>query len=196
MSHALTCYLRQFVTLHEVLKDPFNLPPKRLLVTTFLPSAWADDALIQERKEGLAEYLTDLLASSKFKYHTALHQFLLGEAVGSNTNSEGGPNRDNFDLEDALPSTLPRKAALTMAAMGRPTGADVASLMAASSKSSDATASAAAAVAPTSMHYAAYYPGWSAYANPPEKLDFSKFDILYFGSCTFYLFVSKAANFV
>lgn len=167
----------EFVTLHEVLKDPFNLPPKRLLVTTFLPSAWADDALIQERKEGLAEYLTELLASSKFKYHTALHQFLLGEDVGSNTNSEGGPNRDNFDLEDALPSTLPRKAALTMAAMGRPTGADVASLMSASPKSSDATASA---VAPTSMHYATYYPGWSAYANPPEKLDFSKFDILYF----------------
>lgn len=165
-----------------MLKDPFNLPPKRLLVTTFLPSAWADDALIQERKEGLAEYLTDLLLSSEFKYHSALHEFLLGEEVGSgsnNANSDGGPDRDNFDLEDALPSTLPRRAALTMAAMGRPTGADVASLLAASSNGS---ADAKAGVAPGSMHYAAYYPGWSAYSNPPERLDFSKFDILYFGS--------------
>ncbi|KAJ2921654.1 hypothetical protein H1R20_g15441, partial [Candolleomyces eurysporus] len=167
-----TAVKRRYSEIHS------TFPPKRLLVTTFLPSAWADDALIQERKEGLAEYLTDLLASSKFKYHTALHQFLLGEEIGSDANSDGGPNRDNFDLEDALPSTLPRKAALTMAAMGRPTGADVASMIA--SSSSNGNADADATVAPTALHYAAYYPGWSASANPPERLDFSKFDILYF----------------
>ncbi|KAF6750408.1 glycoside hydrolase superfamily [Ephemerocybe angulata] len=181
----------EFVTLHDVLKDPFNLPPKRLLTTTFLPSAWADDALIEERKQGLAEYLTDLASSSKYKYHTALHQFLLGEetTTSNSLNSDGGPTRDGFDLEDALPSTLPRKAALTLAAMGlnRPTGADVVSFLAApaaaSASASDSGAIKAAAetgTTATGMHSAAYYPGWSASAMPPEKVDFSKFDILYF----------------
>lgn len=28
---------------------------------------------------------------------------------------------------------------------------------------------------------AAYYPAWSTDSNPPEKLDFSKFDILFYG---------------
>ncbi|KAJ3536913.1 hypothetical protein NMY22_g5822 [Coprinellus aureogranulatus] len=190
----------EFVQLHDILKDPFNLPPKRLLVTTFLPSAWADDALISERKAGLAAYLTELASSSTYKYHTALHQFLLGESLPSSepsdaTNTDGGVSRDGFDLEDALPSTLPRKAALRIAAMAaggqavglRPTGADVLSVDAASKGTNASTANAKAgdgqvnAAAPaTGMHYAAYYPGWSAGTTPPEKIDFSKFDIIYF----------------
>ena len=28
---------------------------------------------------------------------------------------------------------------------------------------------------------AAYYPAWAVTAHPPEKLDFSKFDIIFFG---------------
>lgn len=163
-----------------MLKDPFSLPPKRLLVTTFLPSAWADDALIEERKTGLTEWLTDLASSSKYKYHTALHQFLLGDEISAVGNTDGGPNRNDFDLEDALPSTLPRKAALTMAAMGiRPTGADVASLMD-TPVAVEGGAFKAASTAP-GQHYATYYPGWSAGTNPPERLDFGKFDIIYFG---------------
>lgn len=194
----------QFTTLHQVLQDSFDLPPKRLLVTSFFPSAWADDAIIFERKTGLTEYLTKLITSPEYKFHTALHQFLLGEDTPTSTfNTDGGPNRVDFDLEDALPSTLPRSAAVKMAneaaAMGlkRPTGADALSLASAlnengvSAASTDkvsnaASATVAAASTGSGMHFASYYPGWSAWTNPPEQIDFSKFDILYFGEseCT------------
>lgn len=38
---------------------------------------------------------------------------------------------------------------------------------------------------------AAYYPWWSVYNYPPENLDYSKFDILFFGRCSSLGFASS-----
>ncbi|KAF9458111.1 glycoside hydrolase family 18 protein [Collybia nuda] len=136
----------EFVALHETLKDSLSLPPKRLLSTTFIPSAWVDDALIKERKAGLAQYLIDLLQSPDYKDNPAVLDFLT---------PKGNKSPVKFNLEDAVPSTLSRKTALDLTARG------------------DVEAEA-------TMIAAAYYPDWSAGSFPPEKLDFSKFDILFF----------------
>ena len=141
----------QFVALHDTLNDPGSLPPKRILATTFVPSAWLDDALIAERKAGLSAYLTGLLQSPQFRARKFLVDFLTPSTTASTS--------PDFNLEDALPSTLSRKAALS----------------AQSRLSAQATSIAAA-----------YYPDWSSDSNPPNKLDFSKFDILLFGTRTRY----------
>ncbi|KAJ7935123.1 glycoside hydrolase [Mycena leptocephala] len=134
----------EFVALHTALgvKD-VELPPKRILVTTFIPSAWVDDTLIAERKEGLKTYLNALLATSQYKDNETLREFLAPTLLAS-------PRQ--FDLEDALPSTLSRKAAQQLG---------------------EVTAAA-------TFIAAAYYPDWSADAFPPEGLDYSRFDILNF----------------
>ena len=131
-----------------VLGDKETLPPKRIIVTSFIPSAWADDSLIAERKAGLTTYLNALLKSTQYKDTTSLTSFL--------SQSSGATMKLN--PEDALPSTLSRKAALEV----------------------QAQLSAAA----TSLIAAAYYPDWSADSWPPESLDYSKFDILFFGEQT------------
>ncbi|KAF9558513.1 glycoside hydrolase family 18 protein [Agrocybe pediades] len=141
----------EFVALHEGLKDPFNLPPKRLLSTTFIPSAWVDDQLIAERKIGLAEYLYDVLSSEKYKDRSLVWEFLSGTPQTSERDMK-------YNLEDSLPSTLTRKKALEL-----------------TSGNLDGEVNAQAV-----MLAAAYYPDWSASARPPEGLDFSKFDILFF----------------
>lgn len=130
------------------MKDNFTLPPKRLLATTFIPSAWLDDTLITERKTGLTQYLSNLLDSPQYKDTPALLDFL--------TADESKPV-SKFNLEDAVPSTLSRKAALNLLSEGEV----------------EATATPIAA---------AYYVDWAAGSFPPEKLDFSKFDILFFGT--------------
>ncbi|KAF8890745.1 glycoside hydrolase superfamily [Infundibulicybe gibba] len=141
----------EFVSLHETLNDKFTLPPRRLLSTTFLPSAWVDDALISERKAGLANYLSNLLATPEYKNHASLMKFL------SEEDAKAPPSGKRFDLEDALPSTLSRRAAMNLRAQA---------------ESLDTTA--------TSLIAAAYYPDWSAGSFPPESLNYSKFDILLF----------------
>lgn len=146
-SYRLLSQIIQFTELHDTLKDNFTLPPKRFLVTTFVPSAWVDDALIAERKAGLTSWLSDLLASPKFKNSPALLNFLAATT---------DPTPRQFSLEDALPSTLSRKTGVSVSAQNE----------------IEATATAVAA---------AYYPDWSADTHPPEKIDFSKFDILFFG---------------
>ncbi|EPQ50562.1 glycoside hydrolase family 18 protein [Gloeophyllum trabeum ATCC 11539] len=148
-SYAVTRRYSEFVALHSQLGDPFTLPPKRLLVTTFLPSAWVDDQLIAERKAGLAKYLADLLSEESFRSDPALLNFLSATGSGSTR---------AFDLEDALPSTLPRKAAMVL--LG------------------NVEAKATTPIA------AAYYPDWVGDSNPPENLDYSKFDILLFAFAT------------
>ncbi|KAI0658625.1 glycoside hydrolase family 18 protein [Cubamyces menziesii] len=139
-----------FVALHDTLNDPGSLPPKRILATTFVPSAWLDDTLIAERKAGLSAYLTGLLQSPQFRVHKALIDFL--------TPSGASPASRGFNLEDALPSTLSRKAALE----------------------TQAKLSAQA----TTPLYASYYPDWSSGQIPPSSLDFSKFDIILFAFAT------------
>jgi chitinase len=141
----------------ETLRDNFLLPPKRILTTTFLPSAWVDDTLIAERKAGLARYLTHVLSSSEYKDHPYLLQFL------TSTDSKSAMPSQKFNAEDAVPSTLPREAAL---------GLDV--------NVQDEVAGGfqtnAAAIA------AAYYPDWRAGSFPPESLDYALFDIIFFGT--------------
>lgn len=85
----------QFVVLHQALEDPYILPPKRLLVNAFSPSAWIDDQLINERKIGLTAYLTSLLQGPSYQANPALVDFLSPNPCG-----ESGP----IDFEDALPS--------------------------------------------------------------------------------------------
>lgn len=114
-------------------------------MTTFLPSAWVDDSLVAERKAGLATYLNNLIKSEEFRESRVLQDFL--------SRSTSSDNDKDINLEDALPSTLSRKAALA----------------------AQATIAAASPIA------AAYYPDWSADSWPPESLDYSKFDILFFG---------------
>ncbi|CDO77188.1 Glycoside Hydrolase Family 18 protein [Trametes cinnabarina] len=139
-----------FVALHDTLNDPGSLPPKRILATTFVPSAWLDDTLITERKAGLSAYLAGLLQSPQFRVHKSLIEFL--------TPSDAPvASRRGFNPEDALPSTLSRKAALEVQ----------------SKLSAEAT-----------PIYAAYYPDWSSDQIPPNSLDFSKFDILLFAFAT------------
>ncbi|KAJ6631565.1 glycoside hydrolase superfamily [Mycena sp. CBHHK59/15] len=121
------------------------LPPERLLVTTFVPSARADDALIAERKAGLGAYLAGLVKVPEYRHSDALQAFLAPTIVA--------PPRA-LHLEDALPSTLSRKTAQELSVI---------------------TAAAISFIA------AAYYSSWSADSYPPEKLNYSKFDILFFG---------------
>jgi chitinase len=129
------------------LKDPYILPPKRLLATTLIPSAWVNDGLIDERKKGLASYLNAVLSTPRYQDSAILSKFLTPE-IGSEA---------KFSPEDALPSTFSHKEAvnlLTSAARVEPQAAMIAG---------------------------AYYPDWCADTNPLEKIDFSKFDILFFG---------------
>ena len=127
-----------------MLGDSFSLPPKRILVTSFIPSAWVDDHLINERKVGLAAYLNSVLQSSDQREKPAVTDFL----TSSSTAITG-----EFNYEDALPSTLSRKTALE----------------------------AQAKIATATPIAAAYHPAWVVDSWPPENLDYSKFDILFFG---------------
>ncbi|KAG6833417.1 hypothetical protein H0H87_007402 [Tephrocybe sp. NHM501043] len=130
-----------------LLTDPFELPPKRLLATSFIPSAWIDDTLIAERKAGLTKYLSDLLKSTEYKDAPLLRDFFT---------EDYGRERARFDVEDAVPSTLSRKAAMKLE----------------STNDVEETATPIAG---------AYYVDWAASGNPPEGVNFAKFDILFFG---------------
>ncbi|KAF9033124.1 glycoside hydrolase family 18 protein [Panaeolus papilionaceus] len=145
----------EFVALHVELKDPYNLPPKRLLTTTFVPSAWLDNTLINERKAGLQEYLSDLLATPKYQDKPVVFEFLSAQTLERERDGK-------FDLEDALPSTMTRAKALNLA-----------------SNPMESEISTAAA-----MINASYYADWAAGRLPPENVDFSKFDIIYFSFVT------------
>ncbi|KAL4245784.1 glycosyl hydrolase 18 family protein [Abortiporus biennis] len=144
-----------FVALHATLKDSFDLPPKRILTTSFLPSAWIDDYIIAERKASLQLYLNKLLASPEFSAHPAVQKFLVTSTFHVSV---------EFNLEDALPSTLSRKAALEVQARLRAEG----------------TVNATA----TTPIAAAYYPDWVLDTNPPEGIDYSKFDLIFFAFAT------------
>jgi hypothetical protein len=97
--------------LHEALGvKSATLPPKRILSTTFVPSAWVDDELIAERKAGLATYLSKLVHTPEYEKNPILNEFLTLSAPLT------APSDDEFDLEDAVPSTLTRKAALELKA--------------------------------------------------------------------------------
>ncbi|KAF8514622.1 glycoside hydrolase superfamily [Gautieria morchelliformis] len=135
----------EFSGLHDALGfSSGTLPPKRILATTFLPSAWVDDRLIEERKAGLNAYIKAVLRDVRWRTDSALVEFFAPSSIGASR---------KFNLEDALPSTLSRKGA-------------------------------EAIMAAASLTAAAYYPDWSVNSNPPESIDYSKFDLLYFAFAT------------
>ncbi|THH29871.1 hypothetical protein EUX98_g4306 [Antrodiella citrinella] len=146
-----------FVDLHTKLNDPYTLPPKRILATAFLPTAWVDDALIAERKAGLSAYLNALLTAPFFKTKPALGEFF---------KTSSGAISGSFSLEDVLPSALTRGAALNV------------------QKELVQSATDGEMKAAATPIAAAYYPDWSVDTNPPEQLDFSKFDVLLFAFAT------------
>ncbi|KAG6890137.1 hypothetical protein C0995_011430 [Termitomyces sp. Mi166 len=138
----------EFITLHgelphDTLGDPFLLPPKRLLLTSFIPLAWVDDTLISERKAGLTKYLSNLLKSAEYKDDSSLLKFL---------NENDACAHSQFDTEATIKPSL--KLAI------------------------DRIEANTASIA------AAYYVSWGASENPPERIDFSKFDILFFAFAT------------
>lgn len=96
-----------------------------------------------------------MVSSPEYKDHPYLLQFLASEDTRSTT-----PQK--FDAEDAVPSTLSRKTAL---GLNSEAGDEV-------DRGIHVNATPIAA---------AYYPDWSAGNFPPENLDYSKFDILFFG---------------
>ncbi|KAE9391168.1 glycoside hydrolase [Gymnopus androsaceus JB14] len=146
----------EFIALHNTLQPGKDLaaflPPKRILVTSFLPSAWLDDILIKERKTGLAVYLNALLDHPTYQDAPALNEFL----------NASDRSRTPFDLEDALPSTMSRKKALELKAQ----------LLNGNGKSE--------VNAEATMIAAAYYPDWAEDTFPPESLDYTRWSILFF----------------
>lgn len=102
--------------------------------------------MIAERKDGLSAYLKAVLSDPQFRNSSYVSDFLTENQT-----------KQQFDPEDALPSTLSRKAALSML------------------KSVD-TKDVETAAVPIS---GAYFPDWSSVQ--PESVDFSKYDILWFG---------------
>lgn len=172
-----------FIALHSTLQDPFSLPPKRILTTTFVPSAWADDFLIAERKAGLTSYLLSLQQSAEHNSSQALLDFLTKsptlDASPSQAALNGGRDGDEASPEDYLPSTFSRKDALAMkAALLEGNDAPACAI-----PRVDRTQALAAAgeegLAPKAVT-AGYYPDWSEGSRPPEGLDYSKWDILFF----------------
>ncbi len=144
VERCLALFLLQFAALHDALGDPYSLPPKNTVFNAIIPSAWVDDELIAERKDGLLAYLNSLLRSSRYQASSKLLAFL-------------NPNyiTDVHGFDDEITPSMICKANLTIKAPVSRLASPVA---------------------------AAYYPDWSAWSNPPNKVDFSKFDILFFGT--------------
>ncbi|KAJ4480852.1 glycoside hydrolase [Lentinula aciculospora] len=152
----------EFLALHNALAPSeditVSLPPKRILVTSFIPSAWLDDVLIEERKTGLAVYLTAILAHSSYQNTAVLNDFLSNESKVAHA---------KLDLEDALPSTMSRQKALQLKTQ----------LL---SGDKEAAAANGEVKAKATLIAAAYYPDWSESEFPPESLDYTRFSILFF----------------
>ncbi|KAJ3917264.1 glycoside hydrolase family 18 protein [Lentinula edodes] len=153
----------EFLALHNALQPSeditVSLPPKRILVTSFVPSAWLDDVLIEERKTGLAAYLNAILVHPTYRNAPALSDFL--------SSNESKTSNPKLDLEDALPSTMSRQSALQLKAQ----------LL---SGDGEATANKGEMKVNATLIAAAYYPDWSESEFPPESLDYTRFSILFF----------------
>uniref|UniRef100_A0A8H8CJU2 Chitinase n=1 Tax=Psilocybe cubensis TaxID=181762 RepID=A0A8H8CJU2_PSICU len=142
----------EFVTLKEALEVPFPLPPKHVFATSFLPSAWVDNQLIEERKRGLQMFLTHLLHRLDARSSATFLAF-----IGA---SDLVMNESCFWPKAGLPEmsfkgTLMPKEILK--------------------NEPERT---------TKPIAAAYYPSWASDSSPPHKIDFSKFDVLFFAFAT------------
>ena len=152
----------QFVVLHTSLRDPYSLPAKRTL-TNLVPSAWVNDDLIMERKEGLILYLHSLLQSAELQDHPILIQFLMPGPFA--------PFGTPQIRHDAL--TVPMESR-SMASISHVQSR----FLSIKSESDHDEAEAAGSVTPVA---GTYYPSWAGSSLPPEKLAFAKYDIIFFG---------------
>ncbi|KIY68919.1 glycoside hydrolase family 18 protein [Cylindrobasidium torrendii FP15055 ss-10] len=130
------------------------LPPKRILTTTFLPSAWIDDALISERKTGLQAYLEALLNDPKFSDSNEIRSFFV----------PGNASDGSFHPEDAVPSTFSRQTALSMV-KGAPRSKAVSNPIAASYYPDWATGT----LAPENIDFSKYDILFFAFAMPNQS---------------------------
>lgn len=147
----------QFVTLRENLADSFPLPPKHTLTTSFIPLAWVENELIEERKRGLQLYLAYLIHDTHLRLNPHV-LFFLGA----------------HDLVTSISICV----LSSLACMSEPQKA---------LKGSPAPNTIARCNEPDTVKKpvaAAYYASWASDTNPPHTIDFSKFDILFFGACT------------
>ncbi|CAA7268385.1 unnamed protein product [Cyclocybe aegerita] len=158
-----------FVALKLALGDCFPLPPKRTITTSVVPCAWMDDRLIEERKRGLQMYLTYLLHDLARRRDPELARFLapgyyryIGRLSAAN-NAKDGPGGEQV----TTPSMIQAKSALASSYM-RSGGANAAGT------DEDRKKPIAAS----------YYPSWAADTLPPSKIDFSKFDVIFFAFVT------------
>lgn len=148
--------------MHASLRDPYSLPAKRTLIN-LVPSAWVNDDLIIERKEGLILYLHSLLQSAELQDHPILIQFLTPGPFAPFGTPQIRRDTLTVPMESrSMASITPVKSRF----------------LSSKSESDHDEAEIAGSVIPVA---GTYYPSWADSALPPEKLDFAKYDIIFFG---------------
>ncbi|KAF5347319.1 hypothetical protein D9756_009917 [Leucocoprinus leucothites] len=157
----------EFVTLHTSLRDPYSLPAKHTL-TNLVPSAWVNDELITERKEGLALYTHSILQSTEIQDHPILVQFLTPGPFAP----FGMPQ-----IECRAPIVRMESRSLASVAVD-PTQSRPLSIK--SEPDQDGTKIAGSGIAIAG----AYYPTWAVDTLEPEKIAFSKYDVIFFAFIT------------
>ncbi|KAF9558511.1 glycoside hydrolase family 18 protein [Agrocybe pediades] len=151
----------QFIALWKRLASSFPLPPKRALSTSCIPSAWVNDELIEERKKGFETYLTHIIHDVCLRNHPEVVKFLsAGDYMPGECQVAVGEKQQGHQ-EMSAKSSLGFLQYATLADEPEDKKRFIA---------------------------ASYYPSWASDTNPPEKIDFSKFDIL------FYAFATPSSN--
>ncbi|KAF9262087.1 hypothetical protein L218DRAFT_1001139 [Marasmius fiardii PR-910] len=108
---------------------------------------------------GLTSYLITVLKNPAFEGNPVLHEFLFASSLGDSMRQ--------LHLEDSVPSTLSRSTAVALVS-------DLRSGNVVADGGNEERANASGPIA------AGYYPDWVSGDSPPENVDFSKFDILFF----------------
>ncbi|KAF9443605.1 glycoside hydrolase family 18 protein [Macrolepiota fuliginosa MF-IS2] len=155
----------EFTILHTLLLDTFVFPAKHTFITNLVPSAWANDELINERKKGLSVYLHSLL-STELQNHPVFVQFLTPGPFTPFRTPQIERNDPTVQMESKSLATL---------------GVDPTQPCALSRAKSDQDS---AKITDSEPIAAAYYPSWAVDTLKPEQIVFSKFDIIFFAFVT------------
>lgn len=139
------------------------LPAKRTLATNLVPSAWLNDEFIAERKKGLSTYLRNLIQSTQLQDHPILIQFLTP-----------GPFDPFGTPQIELGDPFVQMGSISPVSIGVNFGQSRAVIHSAKVESDRDHRGDPEPIA------AAYYPSWAVDALSPEKVVFSKFDIIFF----------------
>lgn len=120
-------------------------------MVSLVPHGWIDDALLDERKAGLNEFLCLILNTEKTRNHPLLSNFFKTPFASCFALESLGEGFTQLSIARSrrLRVKLDKKMAFA-----RATGAPIA---------------------------ASYYPSWAASTLPPESVDWHKFDIVFFG---------------